>query len=314
MTIAGARFVVVSGASGHVVEMRADLGQGVASVTVIGDELLAESRDRVRAAIANSGEQWPDARLVVASSAPVIGGGGEHDLALAIAVLAAAAAIPAQTDSGTVFIGDLRLDGQLRGERSILPAVLAARDSGYRSVVVPEAALAQLGLVEGIEIVGAQDLRSVLAWLRHQQSLPGPDRVELDYPPPATDLADVAGHPYARWALEVAAAGGHHLAILGRPGSGKTLLAQCLPGILPPLTDNQALEVLGQRRSGPAQRVADAALRRTPPLHLGDSDARWRITRCLTGSGLPRPSRRVVSRRVHRPELAGTRSAAGDPR
>ncbi|WP_107660597.1 YifB family Mg chelatase-like AAA ATPase [Nocardia suismassiliense] len=243
MTIGVARFVVVAGVSGHVVEMHADLGHGLPSVTVIGDELLAESRDRVRAAIANSGEQWPDARLVVASSVPVTGGGGGHDVALAVAVLAASGAIPAQTDSGTVFIGGLCLDGRLQGERAILPAVLAARENHYRSIVVPEPALAQLGLVEGIDIVGAADLRAVLGWLRQQQPLPGPDRAEFEYPPPATDLANLVGRPYAKWALEVAAAGGHHLAIVGRPGSGKTLLAQCLPGILPPLTDTQALDV-----------------------------------------------------------------------
>lgn len=243
MSTGVARFVVVAGVDGQVVEMHADLGHGLPSVTVTGDEPSAESRDRVRAAIINSGEQWPDARLVVTSSSPVTGGGSGHDLALAVAVLAASRAISAQPDSGTAFIAELCLDGRLRGERAILPAVLAARENHCRSVVVPEAALAQLGLVEGIDIVGAPDLRAVLAWLRHRQPLPGPDRAEFQYPPPATDLADLPGHPYAKWALEVAAAGGHHLGIVGGPGSGKTMLAQSLPGILPPLTDTQALDV-----------------------------------------------------------------------
>lgn len=243
MTIGVARFVVLAGVSGHVADMYADLGQGLPSITVIGDELLPESRDRVRAAIVNSGEQWPDSRIILAPSEPVTDGSAGHDLALAVAVLDASGAIPTQTDSRTVFVGELRLDGRLRGKRAIRSAVLAARDSRYHTIVVPETALAQLGLVEGIVIVGAPDLRTVLAWLRHQQPLPGPDRVEFEYPAPATDLADFAGHPNAKWALEVAAAGGHHLAVLGRPGSGKTLLAQCLPGILPPLTESQALEV-----------------------------------------------------------------------
>ncbi|WP_194838763.1 YifB family Mg chelatase-like AAA ATPase [Nocardia sp. XZ_19_369] len=243
MTIGVGRSVQVTGVSGQVIELYADLSHGLPSVTVIGDGMLRESRDRVRAALTNSGEHWPDSRVILAASAPVVEPSASHDLALAVGVLDATRVIPAQADSGTVFLGELCLDGRLRGERAVLPAVVTARDNNYRTVVVPEAALPQLGLVEGIEIVGARDLRAVLAWLRYQHPLAQPGRVELRYPPPAIDLAHVAGQPHAKWALEVAAAGGHHLALVGSPGVGKTLLAQCLPAILPPLTDAQALEV-----------------------------------------------------------------------
>ncbi|NUP29045.1 MAG: ATP-binding protein, partial [Nocardia sp.] len=167
-----------------------------------------------------------------------------YDLALAVAVLDAAGAVPAQRLTDTVLLGELALDGRLRRVRGILPAVLAARHAGHHTVVVPEEAGPEAGSVEGIRVLGAPTLRAVLDWLRGEADLAESPGFRPARPPvPGGDLRDVAGQHEARWALEVAAAGGHHVLLTGAPGIGKTMLAQRLPGLLPPLSESEALEV-----------------------------------------------------------------------
>jgi magnesium chelatase family protein len=166
------------------------------------------------------------------------------DLALACALLAADRRIPAERLHGLVLIGELALDGRLRQVRGVLPAVLAARQVGIGQVVVPTASLAEASLVDGVQVHGATCLREVLSWLRNPAAglaCPGP----LRQAPPSTvpDLGDVLEQGDARWAVEVAAAGGHHLLLTGPPGTGKTMLAQRMVGLLPALTDREALEV-----------------------------------------------------------------------
>ncbi|MGB8201490.1 MAG: ATP-binding protein, partial [Pseudonocardiaceae bacterium] len=166
------------------------------------------------------------------------------DLALACALLAADGRLPAQRLRGLVLIGELALDGRLRQVRGVLPAVLAARQVGIGQVVVPAASLAEASLVDGIRVHGATCLKEVLSWLRNpaaELARPGPVRPA---PPAAVpDLGDVLEQGDARWAVEVAAAGGHHLLLTGPPGTGKTMLAQRMVGLLPVLTDQEALEV-----------------------------------------------------------------------
>jgi len=246
MALGRAHSVAVTGVDGQLVEIEADIGQGLPSVHLVGlpDTALSESRDRVRAAVANSGEKWPDGRVILALSPATLPKlGSVYDLALAVSVLDAADAVPATKLAKTVLLGELALDGRVRRVRGILPAVLTARAAGYATVVVPHEALPEAGLVRNIDVLGAGTLRELVAWLRGDGTLAEPDGSMPDMTVPPGDLSEVVGQEEARWALEVAAAGGHHLLLTGPPGIGKTMLAQRLPGLLPPLTDTESLEV-----------------------------------------------------------------------
>ncbi|MCJ0904826.1 YifB family Mg chelatase-like AAA ATPase [Rhodococcus sp. ARC_M6] len=246
MALGRAHSVAVSGVDGQIVEIEADIGRGLPAVHLVGlpDTALHESRDRIRAAVTNSNEEWPDSKVILAlSPATLPKVGSVYDLALALSVLDAAKKLPRKELRSTVFLGELALDGRLRTVRGVLPAVLAAKRAGWGTVVVPRAAMAEAGLVKGIEVLGADDLSSVISWLRGEVYLPVPEPFERAEEIGVSDLSEVVGQADARWAIEVAAAGAHHLMLTGPPGIGKTMLAQRLPGILPPLTESEALEV-----------------------------------------------------------------------
>ncbi|QIS21696.1 YifB family Mg chelatase-like AAA ATPase [Nocardia terpenica] len=246
MALGRAHSVAVTGVDGQLVEIEADIGQGLPSVHLVGlpDTTLQESRDRVRAAVTNSGEKWPDGRVILAlSPATLPKVGSVYDLALAAAVLDAGDSVPSSRLAGTVLLGELALDGRVRRVRGILPAVLAARSAGRSVAVVPESALAEAGLVDGITILGVPTLRALVDWLRGDAELRGPAGELPLTERTCGDLTEVVGQDEARWALEVAAAGGHHLLLTGPPGIGKTMLAQRLPGLLPALTESESLEV-----------------------------------------------------------------------
>ena len=250
MALAKAWSVALHGIAGTIVEIEADIGGGLPGIHLVGlpDAALQESRDRVRAAVVNSQRPWPKERVVLAlSPATLRKAGSQFDLALACAVLAASAEIPQQALDGTALLGELALDGRIRAVRGILPCLLAARREGMRRALVPHTALPEASLVEGIEVVGAGSLDEVLAWLLHDLPLPapGPSPPEVEAEPP--DLADVVGQEDARHAVEVAAAGGHHLLLIGPPGTGKTMLAQRIVGLLPRLDQEEALELAGIR-------------------------------------------------------------------
>lgn len=263
--------VTLVGVEGVVVEVQADLEPGVAAFTLVGlpDKSLTESRDRVRAAVVNSGGEWPQKKLTVGlSPASVPKAGSGFDLAVACAVLGAAERIDPRVLGDIVMIGELGLDGRVRPVRGILPAVLAAADAGYEQVVVPECAAAEASLVPGVSVLGVRSLRQLIAVLT-DEPVPEEDTEDRTRPDPLLaglrapgtgadtgthgvdaashdqghDLADVVGQLAARTAVEVAAAGGHHLFLEGPPGAGKTMLAERLPSILPPLDRQASLEV-----------------------------------------------------------------------
>ncbi|GAA2196818.1 YifB family Mg chelatase-like AAA ATPase [Streptomyces bangladeshensis] len=263
--------VALVGVEGVVVEVQADLEPGVAAFTLVGlpDKSLTESRDRVRAAVVNSGGEWPQKKLTVGlSPASVPKAGSGFDLAVACAVLGASERIDPRVLADIVMIGELGLDGRVRPVRGILPAVLAAADAGYEQVVVPECAAAEASLVPGVSVLGVRSLRQLIAVLADEpvpdeapddQGRPDPLLAGLRVPGTGAatgmhsigaaqhdhdhDLADVVGQISARTAVEVAAAGGHHLFLEGPPGAGKTMLAERLPAVLPRLTREDSLEV-----------------------------------------------------------------------
>jgi magnesium chelatase family protein len=256
MAVARTRCVALVGVSGHVVEVEADVGQGIAGVNLIGmlDTALSEARDRVRSAIINSRYAWPDARVTVSLfPASLPKRGSLFDLAIAIALLGAAGLVPRQRISLPFFLGELGLDGTVKPVRGVLPAVVTAVEAGAGSVVVPVANAAEAGLVPGVRVVPVLTLAGLVQWLRSGDAAHVPTLSEATEPSswtdpgvpvgPSPDLADVAGQAMARRALEVCAAGGHNLWMLGQPGTGKTMLAERLPTLLPPLDRDQALEV-----------------------------------------------------------------------
>lgn len=233
------------GIDAPLVHVEVHLGAGLPAFQLVGlaDAGVRESRERVRAAIEQTGLRFPAGRLTVnLAPAEFPKEGGHYDLPLALGILAAAGEFAPSRLSGIEFYGELALDGTLRPESGLLVAAARAAAAGHK-LVVPEPSLPSVLTVPGLEAAGARHLRDVLAHCREEEQLPfQTGRSTAAAALRLADLAEVAGQHLARQALEVAAAGGHSLLLVGPPGTGKTLLADRLPGLLPPLTPEQSLE------------------------------------------------------------------------
>jgi len=231
------------------VRVEVHISPGLPSLSIVGmpETAVKESKDRVRAAIMNSGFDFPPHRITInLSPADIPKGGGRYDLPIALGVLAASEQLDADRLECTEFVGELALGGELRGIRGVLPVVSAVSEAGRR-LLVPSSNAAEAALVESCECLSADSLLQVCEWLSGERELNIATASKGGNTRPkqhktSADLSEVKGQEQAKRALIIAAAGGHNLLFYGPPGTGKTMLASRLPGILPTLTETQSLE------------------------------------------------------------------------
>ena len=240
----------VVGLDGAVVEVEVDISQGLPAFSIVGlpDASVQEAKERVRSAVRNSGHDFPLKRITVnLAPADLRKEGPSYDLPIAVGILIASGQVPA-SDNVAVYMGELSLDGQVRHTSGVLPMVALARDHGFEAVFVPAGDAAEASLIDGVRVMPVSALSDLTSHLRAVQPIapfvPKEPRTSVQIPDADTiDFRHIRGQEHVKRALEVAAAGGHNVLMTGPPGAGKTLLTRAIPGILPAMTPQEALEV-----------------------------------------------------------------------
>jgi magnesium chelatase family protein len=271
------------------VEVEAHVKLGVPGFTIVGlaDRACQEAKHRVRVGVSAASLEWPDARITVnLAPAGLRKEGSSFDLAIALAILAASRQVPWDSLSGHAAVGEISLDGRVRPVSGVLAVAEGARRNGLARILCPAESAPEAALA-GVEPVPVRHLSEAVAYLRgEEEPAPVEPLAEVRAGPPPPDLADVRGQERARRALEIAAAGGHNLLLAGPPGTGKTMLARRLPGVLPPLEDDEALEV-SRIHSVAGLLLPGRPLVRLPPFRAPHHSA---STAAIVGGGRgPRP-------------------------
>lgn len=289
MALGSTHTTALDGVSARLVTVEANIGPGLPGIHVVGlgDTSVRESRDRIRTAVANTRLDWPKTKIVISMSPAALPKSGSHyDLPISLAVLSARHPAAALKLSNTLVLGELGLDGSVRHVTGVLPALLAARRQGFPTVLIPPDNAAEASLVADLNILVADSLAQAWAWAISDTEL----RPASDYAgeepdvAAAPDFADIAGQAEARFAAEVAAAGGHHMLMIGAPGSGKSMIAERIPGLFPALSAQQAVEATAVHSvAGTLQ----SSVRRAPFIAPHHSVSRPALLG--GGSGTPRP-------------------------